>query len=155
MCSHNSPLYLPFSCLKDTDLQNWSFILDVSTASVGRKRLSEDKSQLAETDTSCEEDSKVKWNSNCVLLICLFIFFCWLLENYWLNCFRSHSVVTLSFSFMLQSHDKKIGAANDYHTSNLQLAKERSWLITPYNVHPLVLQALRYIMLHWEGDSVS
>lgn len=28
-----------------------------------------------------------------------------------------------------------MGAANDYHTSNLQLAKERSWLITPYNVH--------------------
>ncbi len=43
-----------------------------------------------------------------------------------------------------------MGAANDYHTPNLQLAKECSWLITSYNVQQLVLQALRYIMLHWE-----
>lgn len=59
------------------------------------------------------------------------------------------------FIFVLQSHDGKMGAANDYHTSNLQLAKERSWLITPYNVHQPVLQALRYIMLLWEADSIS
>lgn len=53
------------------------------------------------------------------------------------------------FFFVPQSHDKKMGAANDYHTSNLQLAKERSWLITSYNVQQPVLQAPRYIMLHW------
>lgn len=48
------------------------------------------------------------------------------------------------FSFLLLcSQDKKMGAANDYHTPNLQLAKERSWLITSYNVHQPVLQALR------------
>lgn len=76
-------------------------------------------------------------------------------RNYQLNCIRSHKVLTLSFIFVLQSHDKKMGAANDYHTSNLQLAKERSWLITPYNVHQPVLQALRYIMLRWEGESFS
>lgn len=59
------------------------------------------------------------------------------------------------FNFVQCSHDKKMGTANDYHTSNLQLAKERSWLITSYNVHQPALQALSYIMLHWEGDSVS
>lgn len=48
-----------------------------------------------------------------------------------------------------------MGAANDYRTSNLQLAKERSWLITPYNVHQPVLQALRRTALQREADSVS
>lgn len=76
-------------------------------------------------------------------------------RNFLLNCTTFHQVFTLSVIFVLLSHEKKMGAANDYHTSNLQLTKERSWLITPYNVHQPVLQALRYIMFRWEGDSVS
>lgn len=39
---------------------------------------------------------------------------------------------SLSFFFALCSFDKKMGAPNDYQTSNLQLTKERSWLITLY-----------------------
>lgn len=41
---------------------------------------------------------------------------------------------------LLCSGDKKMGAANDYHTFNLQLAKEGSWLIASYNVHQPVLR---------------
>lgn len=48
-----------------------------------------------------------------------------------------------------------MGAANGYHTFNLQLAKERSWLISAYNVQQPVLRAVRNIMLHWEGNSPS
>lgn len=54
--------------------------------------------------------------------------------------FELHAVCLHSFlTFVLCSHDRKVGAANDYHTSNLQLAKERSWLITLYNVHQPIL----------------
>lgn len=59
------------------------------------------------------------------------------------------------FFVLLNSTDKKMGAANDYHTFNLQLAKERSCLITSYNVHQPVLHALRYVWLHWENNYVS
>lgn len=59
------------------------------------------------------------------------------------------------FLVLLNSVGKKMGAGNDYRTSNLQLAKERSWLITSYNVHQPVLQALRYVGLHWENNSAS
>lgn len=63
-----------------------------------------------------------------------------------------HKLFTVAW---LCGQDRKMGASNDDHTSNLQLAKEKSWLITFYNVHQPVLKALRYIVLHWEGDSVS
>lgn len=46
-----------------------------------------------------------------------------------------------------------MGAANDYHTFNLQLAKERSWVISHYNVQQPVLRAVRNIILHWEDNS--
>lgn len=49
------------------------------------------------------------------------------------------------FFVLRNSVDKKIGAANDYHPFNLQLTEQRSWLITSYNVHQPVLQALRYV----------
>lgn len=59
--------------------------------------------------------------------------------------FQSH--VHPFFLVLLNSVGKKMGAGNDYRTSNLQLAKERSWLITLYNVHQPVLQAPRYVGL--------
>lgn len=49
------------------------------------------------------------------------------------------------FFVLRNSVDKKIGAANDYHPFNLQLTEQRSWLITSYNVHQPVVQALRYV----------
>lgn len=68
-----SPPYPVFNqSLKDTDLLNWSFILDVLTTSVVQWRLCEDKSQLAETAISCKEDSKVKWHSYWLLLVLLY-----------------------------------------------------------------------------------
>lgn len=48
-----------------------------------------------------------------------------------------------------------MGAANDYHTLNLQLAKEGSWLIASYNVHQASAWALRCTVFHWEGDLFS
>lgn len=59
------------------------------------------------------------------------------------------------FFVLLNSVDNEIGAANDYRTFNLQLTKERSWLITSYSVQQPVLQALRYVGLHWEDGSVG
>lgn len=67
---------------------------------------------------------------------------------------RSPPFSPLFFSFA-ELHWKKMGAANDYRTFNLQLAKERSWLITLYNVHQPVLQAQRYVGLFWENNPAS
>lgn len=63
-----------------------------------------------------------------------------------------HSAI---FFVLPNSVDNDFRAANDYRTLNLPLTKERSWLITSFNVQQPVLQALRYVGLHWEDGSVG
>lgn len=150
--------FLPFNWLLTyKELLNLSRILIVFTTSVVQWRVSYDESQLAKTMRPRQEGLMRKKNTLIIFPLDLCFnrhVFSFSFQKFPFEL-HTHKEFTLSFISLLQSHDKKMGAANDYHTPNLQLAKEWSCLITSYNVQQLVLQALRYIMLHWEGDSVG
>lgn len=130
--------------------------LDYISCTMGRGG-SWDESQLAEAANTGETDSIGK--SGVHVMSSQFVFFYSSLSFQKFPtelCARSLKAFTLSFLFLCyRAMTTKWELLMTITLSNLQLAKERGWLITSYNVQQPVLQAPRYIMLHGEGDSVG